>query len=330
MRRDRARAPSSLDRQPEQARARSCVGTDRTDDRRDPDHRAVDSPRGAVISSAPARALLRFDQPRHLARPLIAVGFVRKRSPATRVLVSSSWSLASKSSSARRSEAAALIGQRRQRREFAEGGRSRKQARPAAHADTASRADGLTRMRLLHRLAKQSSDRREVRHRSFSSPCDSSQRYSWRTAGCTERTWRRSAAERTAGSGRTSVSARRRSSTSVWWRHRSESLVATLRELANGCEPSDCRPPPGASLAAGIGLRGGSRPDEQASELLCTWLDRLPSVGYWRDRLDRELQPRRHDRPSADSEASAPGDNECVGRHLNCSDVREHQVLLRA
>ena len=60
LRRDRARAPSSLDRQPEQARARSCVGTDRTDDRRDPDHRAVASPRGAVISSAPARALLRF------------------------------------------------------------------------------------------------------------------------------------------------------------------------------------------------------------------------------------------------------------------------------
>ena len=57
---DRARAPSSLDRQPEQARARSCVGTHRTDDRRDPDHRAVASPRGAVISSAPARALLRF------------------------------------------------------------------------------------------------------------------------------------------------------------------------------------------------------------------------------------------------------------------------------
>ena len=60
LRRDRARAPSSLDRQPEQARARSCVGTDRTDDRRDPDHRAVASPRGAVISSA--RALLRFVQ----------------------------------------------------------------------------------------------------------------------------------------------------------------------------------------------------------------------------------------------------------------------------
>ena len=45
LRRDRARAPSSLDRQPEQARARSCVSTDRTDDRRDPDHRAVASPR---------------------------------------------------------------------------------------------------------------------------------------------------------------------------------------------------------------------------------------------------------------------------------------------
>jgi len=88
---DRARAPSSVDRQPEQARARSCVGTDRTDDRRDPDHRAVASPRGAVISSAPARALLRFDQPSYLAGPLIAVGFVpiaatRRAVPALRSL----------------------------------------------------------------------------------------------------------------------------------------------------------------------------------------------------------------------------------------------------
>jgi len=74
LRGDRARAPSSVDRQPERTRAGSCVGTDRTDDRRDPDHRAVASPRGAVISSAPARALLRFDQPSHLAGPLIAVG----------------------------------------------------------------------------------------------------------------------------------------------------------------------------------------------------------------------------------------------------------------
>jgi len=66
LRGDRARAPSSVDRQPERTRAGSCVGTDRTDDRRDPDHRAVASPRGAVISSAPARALLRFVHPSSL------------------------------------------------------------------------------------------------------------------------------------------------------------------------------------------------------------------------------------------------------------------------
>ena len=62
LRGDRATAPSSLDRRPEQARARSGVGSHRTDDRRDPDHGAVASPRGAVISSARARALLRFVQ----------------------------------------------------------------------------------------------------------------------------------------------------------------------------------------------------------------------------------------------------------------------------
>ena len=45
---------------PEQARSRSCVGTDRTDDRRDLDHRAVGWPGGAVISSFPAHPLLRF------------------------------------------------------------------------------------------------------------------------------------------------------------------------------------------------------------------------------------------------------------------------------
>ena len=38
---------------PEQARSRSCVGTDRTDGRRDPDHRAVARPDGAVISTVP-------------------------------------------------------------------------------------------------------------------------------------------------------------------------------------------------------------------------------------------------------------------------------------
>jgi hypothetical protein len=68
LRGDRARAPSSLDRHPEQARAGSCVGTDRTDDRRDPDHRAVASRRGAVISSAPAVALLGFVPSEHAIR----------------------------------------------------------------------------------------------------------------------------------------------------------------------------------------------------------------------------------------------------------------------
>jgi hypothetical protein len=41
--------------------------------------------------------------------------------------------------------------------------------RPATYADAAKLVDGLTRRRLLHRLAKRSSDRREVRLRSFSS-----------------------------------------------------------------------------------------------------------------------------------------------------------------
>jgi hypothetical protein len=45
---------------PEQARSRPCVGTDRTDDRRNPDHRTVASPGGAVISSSPVHPLLRL------------------------------------------------------------------------------------------------------------------------------------------------------------------------------------------------------------------------------------------------------------------------------
>jgi hypothetical protein len=60
------------------------------------------------------------------------------------------------------------------------------------------------------------------------------------------------------------------------------------------------------------------------------WLDRLPSVGFCHDRVDYELQPRRHHRPAAYSEASVPGGDECVRRDLSCGDVREHQVLLRA
>ena len=60
------------------------------------------------------------------------------------------------------------------------------------------------------------------------------------------------------------------------------------------------------------------------------WLDRLPSVGFCHDRVDYELQPRRHHRPAAHSEASVPGGDECVRRDLSCGDVREHQVLLRA
>ena len=99
----------------------------------------------------------------------VVAGCVRRQSPATRVWSAARRPLASKAVAACRSEAAALIRRRRERREFAGGGRSRKQARPAAYADTASRYDGLTRGRLLHRLAKRSSDRREVRHHSFSS-----------------------------------------------------------------------------------------------------------------------------------------------------------------
>ena len=82
LRGDRARAPSSVDRQPEQARVRSCIGTDRTDDRRDPHHLAVASPRGAVISSAPARALLRFVQPATSSRPIDALESMRMQQSA--------------------------------------------------------------------------------------------------------------------------------------------------------------------------------------------------------------------------------------------------------
>lgn len=60
------------------------------------------------------------------------------------------------------------FGRRRPRREFAGGGCLRKQARPAAYADAAKLVDGLTRRRLLHRLAKRSSARQEVRRRSLS------------------------------------------------------------------------------------------------------------------------------------------------------------------
>ena len=98
---------------------------------------------------------------------------------------------------------------------------------------------------------------------------------------------------------------------------------------AGRCQPSDCRSPTGATLEAGIGRCSGSRPEVQALSA-CPALGCLLSAGYCHHRLDHELQPRRHHQPSAHSEASAPGGDECVRRHLNCSDVREHQVLLRA
>ena len=65
LRGDRARAPSSLDRQPEQARARSCLGTDGTDDRRDPYHPGCRfaTRSGHLIEASTRAAAFRSTQP---------------------------------------------------------------------------------------------------------------------------------------------------------------------------------------------------------------------------------------------------------------------------
>ena len=54
---DCARAQVCLTADSEQARVTSCVGTDRTEGRRDLDHRTVARPGAAVISSLPGHAL---------------------------------------------------------------------------------------------------------------------------------------------------------------------------------------------------------------------------------------------------------------------------------
>jgi hypothetical protein len=82
--------------------------------------------------------------------------------------------------------------------------------------------------------------------------------------------------------------------------------------------PGEGRSRVGACGAFSEGLHAGRGSDVVADlvatsthfRLLGAWLDHLPSVGYCHDRLDHELQRRRHHRPRVHSEASALGGDE--------------------
>src|SRR4051812_26317178 len=79
-----------------------------------------------------------------------------------------------------------------------------------------------------------------------------------------------------------------------------ESVFAPLRDWANRCRPSDCRSPASAALEA------GSDVDEQAFRLALRLAGSRCLGRVLPYRLDHELRPRRHDRPSAYSGAGVP------------------------